>query len=117
MSKKVLIIEDDPLWHDLWGIKLKNRVVIIKATSIEEAEERFAANPDIAAIAVDACVPGKKPTTLPLVRKIRGTFGGPMIAISGEEGYRKNLMDAGCDYQCVKKDLHKVLVEVLGLAL
>jgi|SRR3989338_2547224 len=115
MSKKVLVVEDEEYIYEDWRRELGNKVVLISALSIKEAEEHFTANPDIAAIVMDACVPGDEPTTLPLVRKFRETFTGPMIAISSVGSYRQELIEAGCDHESEKADLPQKLIEVLGL--
>ncbi|MEK7645673.1 MAG: hypothetical protein AAB374_00995 [Patescibacteria group bacterium] len=90
-------------------------MVIVSAFSIEEAEEQFAANPDIVAIVMDACVPGDRPTTPSLVQKLRSTFTGPMIAASSMSDYRRRLLAAGCDHESVKEEVPQMLLEILGL--
>lgn len=119
MGKKVLVVEDEKFWHNIWrrqlGFVKSNGIMLISASSIEEAEEQFAANPDIVAIVMDACVPGRALTTPPLVRKFRETFKGPMIAISGFEDYQQVLLRAGCNYCSSKEALVKKLFEVLDL--
>jgi hypothetical protein len=112
---KVLAIEDDWHYHDYWKEKLGDKVELISAFSIEEAEEKFAANPDVAAIVVNACVRSDEPNTPPLVRKFRATFTGPMFAVSCLSAYKKKLMLAGCDYQSGRGDLPEILGRVLGI--
>ena len=65
---------------------------------------------------MDACVPGSWMNTDSLVRKIRETFHGPMIAVSRSAGYRAELRKAGCNESSSKDDLPWVLLEVLGLS-
>jgi DNA-binding response OmpR family regulator len=114
--KKVLVVEDERYFHNSWRLDLGNKVMLISTLSIREAEEQFAANPDIAAIVIDACVPGYLPNTEPLVRKFRETFTGPIIAISSSPEYRAKLVSAGCDHECGRKyTLPQKLLEVLGL--
>jgi CheY-like chemotaxis protein len=113
--KKVLVVEDCESYQRIWSEELNGKVELVSAFSIREAEEKFAANPDIVAIVMDACVPGSEPTTPPLVRKFRTTFTGPMIAASSDEKYRKELMLAGCDYQSNKSGLPEVLCKILGV--
>jgi CheY-like chemotaxis protein len=112
---KVLIVEDEGYLHDEWRRELNNKVVLISALSIREAEEQFTANSDISAIVMDACVPGDSPTTPHLVRKFRKTFAGPIIAISNFSEYRAKLVSAGCDHESRKDALPQKLLEVLGL--
>ena len=115
--KKVLIVEDEVRrYYSAWQQELpSDRVTLLFAASVEEAEEQFSANSDIDVIAIDACVPGDEPTTLPLVRQWRQTFTGPMVAISSMSEYREMLLYAGCDYESSKKDLPKKLLEILDL--
>jgi CheY-like chemotaxis protein len=113
--QKVLIVEDEKYRYDRWRREFDNKVMLIFAPSIEEAEEQFAASPDIAAIVMDACVPGDSPTTPPLVRKFRQTFTGPMIAISSVWEYRLTLVRAGCDHESTKDAMPAKVLEVLGL--
>ena len=115
MSKKVLVVEDEEYLHGKWNRELDGKVVLVSALSIEEAEEKFTTNPDIDAIVMDACVPGDSPTTPPLVRKLRETFTGPMIAISSLGSYRRQLVQAGCNHESTKDSLPQKLIEVLGL--
>ncbi|MBI4149277.1 response regulator [Candidatus Woesearchaeota archaeon] len=117
MCTKVLIVEDEEgLYLVMWRRTLGDAAVtLLSAPSIAEARQLFAANPDIAAIAVDACVPGREPNTLSLVQEFRQTFHGPMIAISGNEDYRQQLIQAGCSHECSKHLLPKTLREVLNI--
>jgi DNA-binding NarL/FixJ family response regulator len=115
MEKKVLIVEDQTWVHNHYHRKLDDKVSVISAFSIEEAETLFAANPDIAAIVLDACVPGNRPNTPPLARKFRSVFAGPMIATSSDKGYRQDLVAAGCDSESLKENLPEKLLQVLGL--
>lgn len=117
MSSKVLVVEDEFWRWDGWRRELDSKVTLLCVCSIEQAEEQFAANPDIAAIVMDACVPGDSTTTPPLVRKFRETFTGPMIAISGLGSYRQQLIQAGCDHESDKDPvaLTTKILEVLDL--
>jgi len=112
---KVLIVEDMKSFHRLWNLMLHSKIELLSAISIDEAEKSFADNPDVAAIAMDGCVPGRHINTLPLVRKMRETFKGPMIAIASDYDHRKELMQAGCDYEVDKNSLPEKLIEVLRL--
>ena len=114
-KKKVLIVEDMDSKQEDWAKALNGKVEIVSAFSISEAEERFQANPDIALIVMDACVPGDSPNTMDLVRKFRSTFKGPMIANSTCWDYRRALIGAGCDYEYSKYKVPKKVCEVLGL--
>jgi CheY-like chemotaxis protein len=115
VSKKILVVEDRWRWHEIWRLELRSKAILISAFSIEEAEKQFSANPDLSAIVIDACVPGNEPTTLHLVQKLRKIFTGPMIGISSHDGYRQQLIEAGCDHESTKNQLSVKLFEVLGL--
>lgn len=114
--KKVLVVEDDRWRHSQWRIGLDGKeVLFVSALTISEAEKLFAENPDIVAIIMDACVPGSRLTTEPLVKKFRETFAGPMIAASVDPNFRQMLLRAGCDYESEKDSVSQKLIEVLGL--
>ena len=75
----------------------------------------FGENPDIEVIVLDACVPGLTPTTFGLIESFRKTFHGPMIAISSEEHFRKEMLQLGCSHQSSGKgDVVEKVIEVLG---
>jgi DNA-binding NarL/FixJ family response regulator len=113
--KKVLIVEDSQGYQRDYARALTGKVEILAALTIDDAEDLFVENPDISAIVMDACVPGDDPTTPPLVRKIRETFTGPMIAASSDWDYRQELVAAGCDHEVPKGRVPAKLIEVLGL--
>ncbi len=113
MNAKVLIVEDQKLYQDLFSDILGDDITILKAFTIEEAKEHFSENSDIDIIAMDACVPGDIPNTLILTSEIRKTFKGPIIAISSSYEYRTMLMKFGCDYQCKKEKLPKTIRQIL----
>ncbi len=114
--KKVLIVDDDPFWHRIYILYLKNKVEIISAYSVEEATEKFRENPDISAVVMDACVPGSQVNTEPLVREMRKTFKGPMLATSSESENCHRLFFAGCDDTCEKgKEVPEHVLEALNL--
>ena len=115
---KVLYVEDKKAFHR-WNKEIladeTDKVELISAFSINEAREKFRETPNLAAIAVDACVPGSDPNTMALVQWFRETFPGPMIAVSCVEMYREKLMEAGCDFESDKEPLPEKILEVLGL--
>ena len=113
--KKVLIVEDDESYHEEWVQALKEKVESIHAYSVEEGERLFESNPDIALVIMDACVPGDSPTTESLVKKIRQSFSGPIIAASSVSDYRKILMQAGCDHESRKHEVPFKVAELLSL--
>jgi hypothetical protein len=113
---KVLLVDDEEDFHELFGATMEGEVEFIDAYSIGEAEILFEQSAGIAAIVVDACVPGSFPTTEPLIRKIKAKFSGPIIGISSEATYRERLLAAGCEYQCAKTSLEEVLRTVLAVS-
>ena len=115
IRKKVLIVEDDFVRQGKWIRKLDDLVEILSAVSIKQAEEKFAGNPDIACIVMDACVPGDDINTESLVHSFRKKFKGPIIAISSISQYIARLALAGCDYACEKDGVPEKIREVLGL--
>ena len=114
--KKVLVVEDNQEWSSLIRRGLGDKVLVVQAFTMEEAEAVFERHPDLAVILMDACVPGDKPNTMGLVRKMRKTFKGPIVAISNYDKYREELMRAGCDYEAEKDDVAKKVLELVGAA-
>lgn len=94
---------------------LSNKVKVIRALCIEEAKKKFAANRNIVAIVMDACVPGNLPNTQPLVKKLREKFTGPMIAASSAPEFSQALVDAGCSHKCDKDFVPDMVRKILGL--
>ncbi len=115
-TRKILVVEDNEVLHRLWKYDLGESATIISAFTVQAGERRFREHSDVSAIVMDACVPGNTPTTIPLVREIRKTYHGPIIAISSDPGYRQMLVHAGCDYSCTKDALPKFLQHVLQIA-
>lgn len=114
-EKKILIIEDLTDMQTLFKEELGNVCSVLSAFSLSEAEDLFTNHGhELSAIAVDACVPGTTPTTPPLVKKMRETFQGPMIAISSSKEYREMLREAGCNYDCEKEALPNLLQKILA---
>ena len=111
--KKVLLIDDSESLHAYCHNELEDEIEIFDAYSKEEAEELFNSTPDLAAIVVDACVPGHEPNTQDLVEMFRKTFQGPIIAVSSSLEYRNVLVSAGCSHDCSKFDLLYKLLEIL----
>ena len=111
---KVLIVEDSQDIQEMFRDALAQRMEVLSAFSIEEAKELFLKKQDLSAVAMDACVPGNKPNTMDLVRMFRQTFVGPMIAISSDDSYSRQLVLNGCSHRCEKYDLPEMLLRLLG---
>ena len=115
-KKKVLIIEDSPDLQDSFAQELNGEVEILQALAIPQAEEVFSKNPDIDLIASDGLVPDEISATIDLIKKIRQTYTGPIIAMSSTPKLREELMRAGCNYDCKrKKELPRMILKILGL--
>ncbi|KKU81798.1 MAG: hypothetical protein UY09_C0028G0004 [Parcubacteria group bacterium GW2011_GWA2_47_8] len=117
MLYAVLLVEDHQPWLDRWTediLELRDDVLVLCANTIVKAEELFEQCPGVAVIVMDACVPGDSQNTEFLVRSVRKTFKGSMIAASGDAHYRKELMAAGCDYECTKPEVPQKVIELLG---
>ncbi len=115
---KVLVIEDSEMLQSFFARAMEEKVTVLQARTVAEAERLFAANPNIRAIALDGClVPGgDELTTLPLARKFRKNFVGPMIAMSSKPSYRRRLIEAGCDHEISDKlTLPRKFFEIFGI--
>jgi len=114
--KKVLVVEDSETWSKIIKRGLGDKVLVLFALDMVKGAKIFRENPDIALVIMDACVPGDEPNTQILVREIRKTFSGPMIAMSSMPMYRKELLRAGCDYEVEEKEqAAKKALELLGI--
>lgn len=112
---KILVIEDEEAFQRLFERVLGNQVVYLEAQTTSAARELFEANPDLALIALDACLGTRYINTLELLKEIRKTFKGPIVAISGIEIYRTTLIEAGCDLGCEKEELPRTIGFLLVL--
>ena len=113
----VLIVEDMPrFWHPLKsqlvrsGLFSKVRV----AQNIPEAEYRFETLKPLTAVLMDACLSGDDPDTLDLIRKMRETYGGIIIAMSRAPEYRRMQIDAGCSHESEKESAATCLLKLLS---
>ena len=114
MKTKVLIIEDHEGLQKSYKRALKEKVEIIQAFTINEAEKLLIANPDIGLISLDACVPGNKINTLPLLKKIKEVFHGPIIAASSDPQFNAELIKNGCTHKCEDKfELPQTIIKIL----
>ena len=114
IKPKILIVEDMPKWQRSYAKALGDVADVLSAYSIQEAQDLFAQNRDVALIVMDACVPGDVPTTLPLVGRFRKHFKGPMIAASSLSDYRDRLVVAGCDLKADKADVVNLVLQLLS---
>lgn len=113
--KKILIVEDDETLVKMWGRMFAGKLIIVTAGSIEDAHQMYKSHHDISVIVVDGLVPADNTSfnpdalTLDLIKKLRETFKGTMIATSSYENVRQQQMESGCDYECDKKQLKNML--------
>jgi len=120
----ILLVEDSCSTLELWKVcfEISNKkgveIVLLIATSVDEAREKFWLHQHIIkAVVFDGCIdgPGEEPNSKILVSEFRRVFKGPMIAASNREDYRKILTDSGCDYECDEKDkVPKKIFEIFG---
>lgn len=114
--KKVLIVEDNDLYYKIAEKGLAGKVEIMRAKILSEGRKLFQKNPDVDLIIMDACVPGYRPNTMPLVEEIVGSgYDKPIIASSGEEFYRQKLIEAGATHEADKREAPKLALNLLGL--
>ena len=114
-SPKVLIVDDEEEWRDRWTRRLlREGAEVLKASSLEEGWRLFEANPDIALVIMDTCVPGfYPPNSMWLVEKMHQTFKGPIIAASGHPDFRRVLMGAGCSHEASKNEVSALISQIL----
>ncbi|HWQ99763.1 MAG TPA: response regulator [Candidatus Methylomirabilis sp.] len=110
---KVLIVEDSFPLQRFYREVLNEKYTILQAYSVDHGEQLFRKHPDVAAIVMDACVPGHKPTTPPLVRRIRKSYHGPIIAASSDDDFQDALISAGCNHRAFKHTVPDKLAELL----
>ncbi|HLD06220.1 MAG TPA: hypothetical protein VJC16_01640 [Candidatus Nanoarchaeia archaeon] len=110
----VLVVDDYPMWHEMYHRQLDGRIDLISARSAEEAKRVFnARHKKLAAIALGTCA-AVQPTTLHLVPLFRLKFNGPIIAVSTVPGYRQQLMQAGCSHEIDKVYLAQLLLHLFA---
>ncbi len=100
MKKTALVVEDDPNWQDDFRLALSRKgFEILQASDLKEAKELFLANSEeIGLVVMDGCLGSNSPNSMDLIKNIRQTFNGPMIASSGSKLYLKELTGAGCNF-------------------
>ena len=118
MQKVVLIIEDNFLTHETYkrGLGSHLQISIISARSLEEGYEFFIKAPHIDIIVMDGCIDNAaRLDSLPLIKKIRETYSGIMIAASSESEYMNQMKEAGCDYMSTKSGVPRLILKLLEL--
>lgn len=115
LRPKVLIVEDRRINQEIYAAELQGKVFLMQAMNLEDGQRLFMENPDVALIVMDACLSGDEPDSISLVKKIRETFSGPMIAASAAAEYRKLLLRAGCSHESPKCDVPDLVCKILEI--
>jgi len=103
-NKPTLLLIEDVISNQKKFIdELQNIADITCVGSEVWAREAFDKNKEFDIIAIDACLTGDEVDTIDLIKYIRSSYTGPMIAISSMDNYNKILVDAGCNHQMEKK--------------
>jgi hypothetical protein len=123
-KKKVLILEDDEanereddqLMRKFWEFRLQDKVNIIFAGNVPELEREYVDNTDLDVIVVAP----HHLRNVALVKKLlekemRQNFTGPIIVTTGDNNTRDNLLQAGCNHWCEKRNLPETVLRILGL--
>jgi len=119
----VLLVEREPAWCHLLSLRMKNKVRIVGASSVQDARRLFAEHiRELSAILVSVRMPeekGEEPTDLStedLVRYMRQGFRGPIVAVSDvRPELRLALLDAGCNFASTKSRMHHALAQSLNI--
>lgn len=117
MTKPILIVEDDLSLQETYADFLGEEFTVYSARTLREAKRLFNLHRQaLAAVIMDACVPGHVPNTLPLVRHMRACgFRNPILATSSDPDFQDQQMNAGCSHRCAKTEatglLRKLLIQ------
>ncbi len=120
MTKNVLVIDDSWDYQTKCAKEIHGDVAVMGAQTLRQGEEMFGKLVwDL--IVMDGWIDSAGtiydiPNSIPLLRKIRETFTGPIIAASGSPHARKKLMREGCDHEASKNEVPKKVMEILGLS-
>ena len=117
MNTTILVIEDDPIWQKVYYLSFKQSANILQATNLVDAEAIFLENPGINLIVIDGYLGETILNTLPLIKKLRETFKGEIIAVSTDEDSRTRMVAAGCSSQVDKNDSVPFIERYLHLQL
>ncbi len=118
--KKILVVNDEQsIQTMLHEILMQHGFLTIAALTQEEGLELFMENPDVSAILLDGCVPGRVLNTLPLLKKFTNAFfPGPIVAMSSNPDFRKEMTapGVGCanEWSMIDDDAIKKLVAILN---
>lgn len=119
--RAILIIEDEAQIHRVFDRYFNNYGIEIRhAYTLEQGKREYLARPGMTLIAVDGLIPRSESDAISciqdtayLVRKIRETFHGPMVAMSSREEYNDDLRQAGCSHSAEKVEAPKLIKTLL----
>ncbi|PIR94191.1 hypothetical protein COT97_02705 [Candidatus Falkowbacteria bacterium CG10_big_fil_rev_8_21_14_0_10_39_11] len=116
VAKKLilLVVSDEAYLRSVQKIMDQLGFVIVSALTQIEAIDQFIANQAIIdLILLDACVPGKKINTIPLVTFFRRSgFDGLVVGISADRGYNLQLVESGASDWCYKNQVGSKVQEL-----
>lgn len=118
MKKTVLIIDDDHVTQELYrkDFRYCPEVTIIPAYTLADGYRLFSDTLIIDMIVVDGCVDNvNKLDSLQLIRYIRSLHTGDIIAASGSDLNRAEMVKAGCSHQCGKRSVFLTAKELMGI--
>lgn len=114
--KKVLIVEKDEGVRGYYSNCLRRMdVELVTATSVTEGLDKFHGNSPFDLVVIGGCVPGDDMNTLHLVKEIKKTFRGVLMASSPVDEFRKQMMWAGCHVECIGYFVPSRIISILGL--
>ncbi len=114
--KKVLVVEDYDPYYATVEKGLAGKVELMRAETLSEGRKLFQENPDVDLIIMDACVPGDKPNSMPLVAEIvESGYDKPIIASSSIPFYTRKLVEAGATHGANKYEVPELALDLLGL--
>lgn len=106
--KKILFIEDNEEIQKIVRMVVDpEHTTVHQAFTLKEAYEKFDQyKNELTHVYIDGCVPGNVLNTVPLIKYMREKFDGPIIAISSNPGYQKDMIAAGCCTEQEKTFVH-----------
>jgi hypothetical protein len=114
---RLLVVEDDVVMQKLYERQFNKRD-LFQAYNLEQARKLFVVDPEaFDVVVVDGCVEnvGKTCDTEPFIQEVIASgFKGPIVATSGDEFVRQDMLKMGCTHECEKHELVNKLKE-LGL--
>lgn len=112
---KALVVDDQVDHHELITDMFAPDFLVLRALDTNEGLQMFTANPDLDLIIMDGQMPGDM-TPPDLVRHMRRTFKGPIVACSADDRAHDGLMAAGCDLIARKPNAYRGLMAAANKA-